>query len=60
MSLSSNLELFQVLDKKSLATSTVIANMEEFERKKRLNIRQNKLVSITFFIIIIGLIDILY
>ncbi|RVE51422.1 hypothetical protein evm_003977 [Chilo suppressalis] len=33
----------KVLDKKSLAKSTVLANMEEFERKRRLNIRQNKL-----------------
>ncbi|XP_075981461.1 uncharacterized protein LOC142980064 isoform X2 [Anticarsia gemmatalis] len=33
----------KVLDKKSLARSTVIANMEEFERKRRLNARQTKL-----------------
>ncbi|KAJ8717736.1 hypothetical protein PYW07_005666 [Mythimna separata] len=33
----------KVIDKKSLARSTVVANMEEFERKKRLNNRQAKL-----------------
>ncbi|CAB3257167.1 unnamed protein product [Arctia plantaginis] len=33
----------KVLDKKSLTRSTVIANMEEFERKRRLNARQTKL-----------------
>ncbi|XP_028163284.1 uncharacterized protein LOC114354895 isoform X2 [Ostrinia furnacalis] len=33
----------KVIDKKSLARSTVVANMEEFERKRRINIRQNKL-----------------
>ncbi|XP_026320814.1 uncharacterized protein LOC113230919 [Hyposmocoma kahamanoa] len=33
----------KVIDKKSLARSTVIANMEEFERKRRLNQRQTKL-----------------
>ncbi|CAH0590437.1 unnamed protein product [Chrysodeixis includens] len=30
----------KVIDKKSLARSTVVANMEEFERKRRLNARQ--------------------
>ncbi|CAG9795835.1 unnamed protein product [Diatraea saccharalis] len=33
----------KVLDKKCLAKSTVLANMEEFERKRRLNMRQSKL-----------------
>ncbi|CAG5036176.1 unnamed protein product [Parnassius apollo] len=33
----------KVIDKKSLARSTVIANMEEFERKRRLNMRQTRL-----------------
>ncbi|CAK1584318.1 unnamed protein product [Parnassius mnemosyne] len=33
----------KVIDKKSLARSTVIANMEEFERKRRLIIRQTRL-----------------
>ncbi|XP_035434914.2 uncharacterized protein LOC118265808 isoform X2 [Spodoptera frugiperda] len=33
----------KVIDKKSLARSTVVANMEEFERKRRLNAKQTKL-----------------
>ncbi|XP_072942561.1 uncharacterized protein [Epargyreus clarus] len=33
----------KVIDKKSLARSTVVANMEEFERKRRLNMQQTKL-----------------
>ncbi|CAH0724284.1 unnamed protein product, partial [Brenthis ino] len=33
----------KVLDKKSLARSTVLANMEEFERKRRLSQRQGQL-----------------
>ncbi|XP_059059053.1 uncharacterized protein LOC131852395 [Achroia grisella] len=33
----------KVIDKKSLARGTVIANMEELERKRRLNTRQSRL-----------------
>nr|XP_049700819.1 uncharacterized protein LOC110378333 isoform X3 [Helicoverpa armigera] len=33
----------KVIDKKSLARSTVVANMEEFERKRRLNAKQTRL-----------------
>ncbi|XP_031765799.2 uncharacterized protein LOC113521958 isoform X2 [Galleria mellonella] len=33
----------KVIDKKSLARSTVLANMEELERKRRLNMKQNRL-----------------
>ncbi|CAG9138700.1 unnamed protein product [Plutella xylostella] len=42
----------KVLDKKSLQRSTVVANMEEFERKKRLHMKQNRLVrDYTLFIV---------
>ncbi|XP_061721134.1 uncharacterized protein LOC133527946 isoform X2 [Cydia pomonella] len=36
----------KVIDKKSLARSTVIANMEEFERKRRLSMKQKQLEEI--------------